>query len=260
MYSTVKKEAEPLSERWILEAIAVTKHYPGLAQPVVDRLDLRLAPGELLGLLGPNGAGKTTLLSMASTLLRPDSGTLAIAGMDGLRCAPQVRGRLGVVPQELALYPSLTLRENLRFWGRMYGLRRRPLQLRIDECAEFTALGEVLDRPIATFSGGMKRRANLAAGILHRPEILFLDEPTVGIDPQSRHLIFDNLRQLNRQGMAMVYTTHYMEEVHQLCSRVMIIDSGQQVAEGAIQPLLAAHDCTHLEELFLHLTGKHLRD
>ncbi|MCD6526361.1 MAG: ABC transporter ATP-binding protein [Desulfuromonas sp.] len=245
----------------ILTATALQKCYCGQSSPAVNGLDLMLGKGELLALLGPNGAGKTTTLSLLSTLMRPDSGTLTIDGVDALKHAEQVRHLMGVVPQDLALYPTLTLHENLNFWGRLYGLRGRSLQQRVDECIQFTALEGVLSHRIDTFSGGMKRRANLAAGILHQPQILFLDEPTVGIDAQSRHLILTNLRQLNAQGMSMIYTSHYMEEVSQLCQRLVVMDEGVWVAEGSVEQLLAEHpDCDHLEELFLKLTGKQLRD
>lgn len=236
------------------------KHYPGMSQPAVNSFDLKLQTGEFIGLLGPNGAGKTTTISMLSTLIRPDSGQLHLSGHDAITSPQTVRCSLGVVPQDLALYPTLTLRENLTFWGRLYGVRGSLLKRRIQQCSDFVSLTEVLDQTIDTYSGGMKRRANLAAGILHKPELLFLDEPTVGIDAQSRHQILNNLRQLNRDGMTMVYTTHYMEEVNQLCSRVIIIDAGKVVAQGEVHVLLTQHGCSHLEELFLKLTGKQLRD
>ena len=244
----------------LLRAEGLTKSYPAMIQPAVAALNIKLERGELLGLLGPNGAGKTTTISMLSTLIRPDSGILSIANIDALQYPQRVRSMLGVVPQGLALYPTLTLHENLCFFGRLYGLRGSVLRQRIHECAEFVALADMLEKTIKTFSGGMKRRANLAAGILHQPELLFLDEPTVGIDPQSRHQILNNLRELNQQGMTMIYTTHYMEEVQQLCSRVMIVDGGTVLTQGSIASLLKQHKCDHLEELFLHFTGKQLRD
>lgn len=245
----------------ILTATALQKRYAGQVSPAVNGLDLYLGSGELLALLGPNGAGKTTTLSLLSTLMRPDGGSLVIDGVDALKKPAKVRCQLGMVPQDLALYPSLTLEENLKFWGRLYGMRGKLLRERIDQCIEFTALEAVLTRRIDSFSGGMKRRANLAAGILHQPQILFLDEPTVGIDAQSRHLILSSLRQLNEQGMSMVYTSHYMEEVSQLCQRVVVMDDGVVVTQGSVGELLAQHaDCDHLEQLFLKLTGKQLRD
>ncbi len=244
-----------------LEAQALIKQYRGRECPAVDGIDLSLQPGELIGLLGPNGAGKTTTISLLATLMRPDSGTLMLHGIDALRSPQRVRRLIGMVPQELALYPSLTLAENLRFWGRLYGFRGADLEKSLAACVARTGLSDVTTRRIDTFSGGMKRRANLAAGIIHHPRILFLDEPTVGIDAQSRHQILTNLRQLNADGMTMIYTTHYMEEVGQLCQRVVVIDEGREVVSGRVDSLLAEHpECDHLEDLFLKLTGKQLRD
>ncbi|MBN2645402.1 MAG: ABC transporter ATP-binding protein [Desulfuromonadaceae bacterium] len=246
--------------RPLLQAEGLLKRYPGLDRPAVNDISLCLMQGEILGLLGPNGAGKTTTISMLSGLLRPDGGTVRINGREVLSHARSVRQMIGLVPQELALYPSLTLRENLLFLGRLYGLSGSRLQERLTACCGMTGLLEVLNRPVDQLSGGMKRRANLAAGILHEPVLLFLDEPTVGVDAQSRHLIFDHLRQLREQGLGMLYTTHYMEEVHHLCQRVVIIDEGRIVAQGAVAELLEQQGCQQLEELYLSLTGKALRD
>ncbi|MDY0190924.1 MAG: ABC transporter ATP-binding protein [Desulfuromonas sp.] len=249
-----------MSSTRLLQATGLVKSYPSQTQPAVDHIDLQLMRGDLLGLLGPNGAGKTTTISMLATMLRPDSGTIEIAGIDALRKPQAVRAKIGVVPQDLALYQSLTLRENLIFWGQLYGLHGAALTQRIRECIHLVGLDDQLDSCINVFSGGMKRRANLAAGIIHRPELLFLDEPTVGIDPQSRHSIIENLRELNCQGMTMIYSSHYMEEVELLCSKVMIIDAGKAVVAGDSSQLLHRCNCDNLEQLFLHLTGKKLRD
>lgn len=249
-----------MSSQPLLLAENLVKRYAGMDQPAVKSFDLELHRGEFVGLLGPNGAGKTTTISMLSTLIRPDSGHISISGHNAVSSPQAIRYKLGVVPQELALYSTLTLRENLTFWGRLYGVRGALLKQRIQECCEFVSLTDVLDRTIETFSGGMKRRANLAAGIIHQPDLLFLDEPTVGIDAQSRHQIISNLRHLNRNGMTMVYTTHYMEEVQQLCSRVIIVDGGEVVTQGEVALILTEHECSHLEELFLKLTGNQLRD
>ncbi len=234
--------------------------YPGAETPAVDGLDLQVAEGEVYGLLGPNGAGKTTTISILSTLLHPCGGEVLLGGVDALRQARQVRRSIGLVPQEIALYPTLTLRENFAYFGRIYGLRGGMLKERIADCALLVGLQDSLDRRVETCSGGMKRRANLAAGILHSPKVLFLDEPTVGIDAQSRSMILDNLCRLRDGGMTMIYTTHYMEEARQLCSRVGIMDRGRILREGVPGELVAAEGVSDLEELFLRLTGRALRD
>ncbi len=235
--------------------------YPGGEVPAVDKLTLQVAAGDFFGLLGPNGAGKTTTISILCSLLNPSAGSVEIAGFDTLRNKQRLRRLIGLVPQEIALYGSLSVTENLKYFGRLYGMTGAELKQRIPQCLELVGLQERADHPVATFSGGMKRRANLAVGVLHNPRILFLDEPTVGIDAQSRNLILENLRKLNMEGMTMVYTSHYMEEVAQLCNRLQIIDHGQAIAEGAPAALLAEHrDCADLEALFLKLTGRQLRD
>jgi ABC-2 type transport system ATP-binding protein len=244
-----------------LVARALVKSYPGASRPALNDLHLCVAEGEIFGLLGPNGAGKTTAISIMCTLLRPASGTLTICGVDVLRRPARARRLIGLVPQEIALYPSLTARENLRYFGRLHGMGGRRLNRRIEECLAHVGLEDRGDQRVETYSGGMKRRANLAVGIIHEPKILFLDEPTVGIDAQSRSTILENLASLNREGMTMVYTTHYMEEAQQLCSTVAVVDAGEVVAEGAPSRMIAdSPGCSNLEELFLHLTGKHLRD
>ncbi|WP_432821982.1 ABC transporter ATP-binding protein [Trichloromonas sp.] len=244
-----------------LEVRQLVKFYRGATQPALDGLDVTIEPGQVFGLLGPNGAGKTTAISILCTLLKPTSGSLSIFGIDVLRQPAQVRRLIGLVPQEIALYPALSVRENLTYFGRLHGLRGGDLRQRIDHCLEMVALRDQADRPLAGFSGGMKRRANLAAGVLHQPRLLFLDEPTVGIDAQSRHMILENLGRLREAGMTMVYTTHYMEEAQQLCDRIAIVDAGRVIAEGRPSDLIAGvAGCGTLEALFLHLTGRQLRD
>ena len=245
----------------LLIARQLVKTYPGATAPALCGLDLQVGAGEILGLLGPNGAGKTTAISILCALLRPDSGSVTICGEDVLRHPARIKPLIGLVPQEIALFPVLTARENLNFFGRMYGLAGQLLRQRVAEALELVGLSEHAERPVADYSGGMKRRANLAAGILHTPRLLFLDEPTVGIDPQSRNMILANLQRLRETGMSMVYTTHYMEEAAQICGRVAVVDHGRVIAEGAPQELVAAHPgCANLEELFLRLTGRQLRD
>lgn len=230
-----------MTKQMIVQIQALRKTYPGAARAAVDNIELNIPSGEIFGLLGPNGAGKTTLLSMLSGLLRPDSGALKVAGHDVRHRPEAVKRAIGLVPQELALYPSLSARENLYFFGRLFGLRGARLTARVTECLRVGQLEEVAERRAATYSGGLKRRLNLVIGLIHEPQLLILDEPTVGIDPQSRNFIHDSLRDLNRAGMSILYTTHYMEEVESLCERVAIIDHGHIIAAGRLTELLATY-------------------
>jgi ABC-2 type transport system ATP-binding protein len=196
----------------------------------VRGVSFQVARGEIFGLLGPNGAGKTTTISMLTGLLPPTSGQVTVDGLDLEQDTNAVKAKLGLVPQELALYPVLSARDNLSFFGRIYGLRGKRLHERVDAVLELVGLADRADEAIETYSGGMKRRINIAAGLLHEPEILFLDEPTVGVDPQSRNAIFEGVEALNRGGMTVIYTTHYMEEAQRLCHRVAIMDEGDIIA------------------------------
>ena len=239
----------------------LVKTYRGAGEPALAGLDITIEEGEFYGLLGPNGSGKTTTLSIACGLLRPDAGEVWVSGFAVPRGLKQVKRQIGLVPQEVALYNRLTLEENLRFFGAMHGLRGRELAQRMAECLRTTQLERFARRRVGTFSGGMKRRANVAVGILHRPRVLFLDEPTVGVDPQSRNLIFENLRALHRSGVTLLYTTHYMEEVQQLCSRVGIMDRGSILVEGTVPELIRQTPGSEtLAEVFLARTGKQLRE
>lgn len=239
----------------------LVKRYHGSDEVTLNGLDLEVREGEIFGLLGPNGAGKTTTLSIVCGLLRATSGTVRVFGEDVTRHPGRIKHLLGFVPQDIALYQTLTGRENLEFFGRMYGLYGASLKSRVDELLAVVGLEKSADRKVATYSGGMKRRANLAAGILHQPRLLVLDEPTVGIDAQSRGVIFENLRALSDAGKTMVYATHYMEEAQKLCTRVAIMDSGRVLLQGPPAQLVAERPgCRNLEELFLELTGRHLRD
>jgi len=245
-------------------AIRVTglvKRYRGSDEATVNGLDLEVREGEIFGLLGPNGAGKTTTLSIVCGLLKATSGSIQVLGVDVDRHPGRIKHLLGFVPQDIALYPTLTARENLEFFGRMHGLYGAALAARIAELLTVVGLEKSADRRVATYSGGMKRRANLAAGVVHEPRLLVLDEPTVGIDAQSRGLIFENLRALSAAGTTMIYATHYMEEAQRLCARVAIIDSGRVLIQGPPAQLVAEHPGSrNLEELFLELTGRSLRD
>ena len=196
----------------------------------VKGISLQVARGEVFGLLGPNGAGKTTAISMLTGLLEPTGGTVTVDGLDLKTHTNKVKSKLGLVPQELALYPTLSARQNLNFFGRIYGLKGQELKQRVAEVLEMIRLTERADDPIGEYSGGMKRRVNIGAGLLHKPQVLFLDEPTVGVDPQSRNAIFESVEALNRAGMSVIYTTHYMEEAQRLCHRVAIVDEGELIA------------------------------
>ena len=196
----------------------------------VKGVSLQVARGEVFGLLGPNGAGKTTTISMLIGLLEPTGGQIAVDGLDLKTHTNEVKAKMGFVPQEMALYMTLSARQNLMFFGRIYGLKGKELRQRVDEVLEMIGLTERADDVVEKYSGGMKRRVNIGAGLLHKPEILFLDEPTVGVDPQSRNAIFESVEALNRAGMSVIYTTHYMEEAQRLCHRVAIVDEGKLIA------------------------------
>lgn len=265
----------------------------------VEDLTLEVREGEIFGLLGPNGAGKTTTVNMAVGLLQPDQGQIQV-GTLGAPDAPQVRTQLGVAPQALAIYEELTGDENLKFFGQIQQLRGSQLDERVDWALEFVGLSERRRDRVAAYSGGMKRRLNLAIALIHDPPVLLLDEPTVGVDPQSRNAIFDNIELLHKEGKTIVYTTHYMEEAQRLCDRVGIIDQGKLLALDTVDGLLEAHGgksvviveqdsgalqietddpisellrlreqnnltkfrvkYPDLEAVFLNLTGRHLRD
>ncbi len=214
----------------IVEVNHLSKHYSGSDQPAVRDVSFAIQRGEIFGFLGPNGAGKTTTISMLSCLLKPSGGSAIVAGFDLSRQSKDIKRRIGLVPQDLALYPTLSAKDNLLFYGRIYGLKGAQLKQRVDDALKMVGLYDRRNDAVEKYSGGMKRRVNIAAGLLHRPEILFLDEPTVGVDPQSRNFIFDNVEALNRNGVTVLYTTHYMEEAERLCHRVAIIDQGKIVA------------------------------
>lgn len=206
----------------------------------VDGLSLEIGKGEVFGLLGPNGAGKSTTIAMAVGLLAPDEGTVALDD-GGSPLDPAVRRRIGVAPQQIALYDELTATENLEFFGKLYGMKGSELAARVEEMLALTGLTDRAKDRVKGFSGGMKRRLNLAAAVLHRPPLVLLDEPTAGVDPQSRHAIFEMVRGLVADGATILYTTHYMEEAQKLCSRVGIIDHGKLLALGTVDELIGSH-------------------
>ncbi len=220
----------------MLQLTTVTKRYGALT--ALDGVSLDIARGECFGLLGPNGAGKSTLMSLVAGLRAPDAGTLTLDGVPITAADPSTRLALGLVPQHIALYPDLSADENLSIFGGLYGLRGAELRARIDTALEAVQLADRRREPVKNFSGGMQRRLNLVAALLHRPKILLCDEPTVGVDPQSRNAIFEYLERLNREGLTIIYSTHYMEEATRLCSRIGIIDHGRLHALGTLDELL----------------------
>ena len=231
----------------------------------VDDVSFDLAAGQLVGLLGPNGAGKTTTVSMIAALVTPDRGEVLVAGRKLQGDTDPNKRRIGLVPQDLALYEELSARDNLRFFGALYGLTGRALDAAIGAAVDLVGLADRVGDRVKDFSGGMKRRLNLAAGILHDPDILLLDEPTVGVDPQSRNAIFDNLEVLKQRGKALLYTTHYMEEAERLADRIVVIDHGRVIADDTLAGLQRKIVSTgggpaNLESVFLTLTGRSLRD
>src|SRR6058998_3676201 len=231
----------------------------------VDDVSFGLKAGQLIGLLGPNGAGKTTTVSLIAGLLTPDRGEVLIGGQRLAGDTDPAKRRIGLIPQDLALYDELSARSNLRFFGALYNLTGAALDHAITSALELVELSDRARDLVKTFSGGMKRRLNLAAGLLHDPDILLLDEPTVGVDPQSRNAIFDNLESLKDRGKALLYTTHYMEEAERLADRIVVIDHGRAIADDTLAglqsrvPSVDGKPAT-LESVFLTLTGRSLRD
>ena len=227
----------------------------------LNHFSLEIHENEIFGLLGPNGAGKSTLIAILCGLITPTAGDFSIAGMNYHHNAFDIKKIIGVVPQEYALYPTLTARENLMYFGSMYGLKGANLKEKVSESLEFLGLMKFADKKIDTFSGGMKRRINLIAGILHQPKILFLDEPTVGVDVHSKNAIIEYLLKLNEKGTTIVYTSHHLAEAEEFCTDIAIVDHGSIYAKNTPQNLISqTKGAANLEDVFISLTGKELRD
>ncbi|GEP94121.1 ABC transporter ATP-binding protein [Chitinophaga cymbidii] len=245
-----------------IEVKELHKTYAGALQPSLRGLSFTFPEGKVVGLLGPNGAGKTTTISILCGLVKADSGMVRILG------EPQEAGRreaikriIGVVPQQIALFPQLTALENLTYFGNLYGFKGKPLKEKILSLLGMFGLEKAAGKEVGKFSGGMKRRTNIIAAILHEPRLLVLDEPTAGVDVQSRSMILQFLRRYNEQGNSVLYTSHLLEEAQQICEDVVIIDDGQLVVQGNPQALIHQHQhCRNLEDVFLHYTGHAVRD
>jgi ABC-2 type transport system ATP-binding protein len=245
----------------VIQIRNLTRFYKGNPKPAVDNLSLDIYKGTIFGLLGPNGAGKTTTIRILCGLLKPNGGEVTIGGFSLQHELPEIKRIIGVVPQEIALYPTLTARENLAVYGGICGIRGADLKTRIDHWLNVFGLEKSQHQQVGKYSGGMKRRLNLIAGLLHHPQILFLDEPTVGVDVQSKNVILTNLMELNRAGTTIVYTSHYLEEAENLCSYLAIIDEGHIISQGTLNEIREENNTdSKLEDIFLELTGKDLRD
>lgn len=239
----------------------VSKKYKDAENFSVFDLNLLIHEKEIFGLLGPNGAGKTTLISILCSLIKPTSGSFSIDGLTYQKNKNQLKQLIGIVPQEYALYPSLSAFENLKYFGSMYGLKGNFLDEKINNALDHLGLIAFAHKKIDTFSGGMKRRVNLIASILHNPKVLFLDEPTVGVDVQSKNVIIEFLQELNKNGTTIIYTSHHLNEAEIFCTRVAIIDHGKLIIKGKPKELIEKNEGSHnLEDVFISLTGKALRD
>lgn len=245
----------------IIKIESLSKKYKDAELYSLNDFSLNIYEGQIFGLLGPNGAGKTTLISMLCGLVKPTSGHFYINELNYTNHASKIKKIIGVVPQEYALYPTLTARENLHYFGSMYGLKGSYLKDKVVETLDLLGLLKFADKRIETFSGGMKRRVNLIAGILHNPKVLFLDEPTVGVDVHSKNAIIDYLKLLNQNGTTIIYTSHHLAEAEDFCTNIAILDQGSIYAQGTPSGLIASTaEARNLEDVFISLTGKNLRD
>lgn len=250
-----------MSNPVIIEIENLTKTFKHATEPAVNGISFSINRNEIFGLLGPNGAGKTTTISILCGLFPATGGKVLIDGKDLHTELVSVKNMIGIVPQDIALYPTLTARENLAFYGSMYGLHGKDLKDKIETWLKKLGLIDAANRRVSTYSGGMKRRVNLIAGVLHNPAILFLDEPTVGVDVHSRNVIIQHLKEINAAGTTIIYTSHHMEEAQNFCTRVSIIDHGKILTEGTPAELISRNaGSTNLENVFLNLTNRKLRD
>jgi ABC-2 type transport system ATP-binding protein len=251
-------ELSSVSPRWAIETRGLTKRFGDFT--AVDHLDLTVRKGEIYGFLGPNGAGKSTTIRMLCTLLAPTSGSASVDGYDVVKRGDEVRRRIGLVSEKMIMYPRLTALENLMFFGKLYAMDRRELQKRSEELLELVKLTPFKDKLVGGFSSGMRQRVNVIRAILHDPDILFLDEPTTALDPQSTRFVRDLVKELRQRGHTIVLTTHIMEEADELSDRVCVIDNGKVMAVDTPQALKERYNTNSLLDVFLDLTGRELRD
>ncbi len=252
-----------MENKTILKLDGLSKKFGN--KTVVDHISLEIKEGEIFGLLGPNGAGKSTTLNMICSLLKPTSGNIEIFGMNASSNMEKIKKKIGYIPQELAIHGNLKAWENVELFTSLYGIKSKELKSAIDESLEFVGLLDKKNNYAKNFSGGMKRRLNIACAIGHKPELMIFDEPTVGIDPQSRNFILEKIKTANKNGATIIYTSHYMEEVEAICTRIAIMDNGRIIAVGTREELVRLvtsepDSNISLEEVFLTLTGKKLRD
>ncbi len=245
---------------YILKVSGISKRYPKAEANSLSEVSFDVFRGEKLGIFGPNGAGKTTLISILSGILPQTSGEVNYFIDNQSTNFKKILPKIGFVPQDFALYQELTATQNLRYFGKMHGLKNPELEKKIMHLLTILGLDHVGNRKLDTFSGGMKRRINLAIGLINDPEILFLDEPTVGVDVQSKVAIMTLLNDLNAKGTTMIYTSHHLREAEDFCDRTLLLDNGRIIAEGTLNDLLKQHNAESLEDLLIHLTGKALRD
>jgi len=244
-----------------IQVTDIRKQYKGALTAALDGFSFSVARGKVVGLLGPNGAGKTTSISILCGLVQPDSGTALVFNKDTAYDMTAIRRTIGVVPQQIALFGNLTAWENLQYIGKLYGLKKNLLDNRIQTMLERLGLEKHADKKINAYSGGMKRRANIIASLLHEPALLILDEPTAGVDVQSRAMILDFLKDYRDLGKTILYTSHLLDEAEQICDEVVIIDEGKLVVSGTPKDLVRnTADCKRLEDVFLHYTGHKVRD
>ena len=245
----------------VIEISRLKKIYKGASKPAVDDLSFCVAEGDIFGLLGPNGAGKSTTLMILCGLLSLTDGSVRVLNCNVGQQNAEIRKQIGIATQDIALFPTLTARENLSYFGRMYGLKKKFIRERVDEMLHEFGLMEKADNLILHFSGGMKRRLNLIAALLHQPRLLILDEPTSGVDVQSRTMILDYMKKLQKEGRTIIYSSHLLDEAEKICNQFAIIDVGRLIASGTLKEMLAKQNgAGDLENMFLQLTGREIRN